>query len=102
MQVEPYQRKQANFGHSKFAVGVSAVVNLVNKLPRNFSFKIYANKFFPSLDLFDKLHLLRSGFTEFVQENCLKTCQIRGGYNFQTNITGNCTVTLWLNNRDIL
>jgi hypothetical protein len=81
MQFEPYQEKQVDRPNSEFGLGASVILNLVNILPKNIPFKIYADRFFSSTKLVDRMTKLGYGYTGTVMKNRLEGCPISKGEN---------------------
>lgn len=112
MQFEPYQGKQSNRQNMDLGVGGSVVMNLLSKLPRNVSFKIYGDRYFSSLKLVNRLQEIGYGYTGTIMANRIEKCPItsiktmekrdRGAYDFCTDTNTGITVTEWNDNRVVL
>jgi hypothetical protein len=112
MQFEPYQGKQVDRPNSEFGLGASVILNLVNILPKNIPFKIYADTFFSSTKLVDRMTKLGYGYTGTVMKNRLEGCPIskgenkgklnRGSHDYRSDTLTNCTITSWNDNRTVL
>lgn len=114
MQFEPYQgaKKGEKKIPSSLGVGGTVVLNLLEKLPRNTSFKIYGDRFFSSLKLVHCLQQKGIGYTGTIKYNRIEKCPIssskimekkqRGFYDYCTDTNNNVTVTSWHDNRIVL
>ena len=108
IQCDPYQGRQEN-SYKELGIGASTVLGLVDRLPKKTKFKIYADRFFSSIQLVDELNKRCIGFTGTIMKNRLKNCPVketskkmRGSYEFVTDDKNECTVTSWHDNRVVL
>ena len=107
IQFEPYQGS-GEYDRS-LGLGPSVILDLISELPANVSFKLYADRFFSSLKLVDRLSTLGFGYTGTVMSNRIENCPVtsqyemsrksRGDYDYRLDKTTNSLVVVWNDNR---
>ena len=91
---------------AEYGLGAAVVLELLERLPENVSYKLYCDNFFTSLPLVDKMSEMKHGYTGTIRENRTEKCPLPGAKKMkktkrgaiEMQVTSDAAVVQWHDN----